>query len=113
VFLNVESLQTRQLIAKRLSPVLASYGASDLDVSVIRSGDRRITKAISLWAWAQMNDHGTARYGGMRYVSRLNSDWECWAVFDRVATDELERRSIQREMPELQEVAEALSLTVY
>ncbi|HKO74761.1 MAG TPA: hypothetical protein VJU01_05570, partial [Gaiellaceae bacterium] len=112
-FLDVESVRTRQALTKPLSSVLAIYGAADLDVSVIRGGDRRITRAVSLWAWVQVNDDGTPRFGGIRYLSRLNTAWECWGIFDRVPTVELERRSIQRAMPELQEVANLYSLTVY
>jgi hypothetical protein len=43
-----------------------------------------------------------ALYAEIRYLSRLNSEWECWAVFDHVAitadlpTDTRQRRRAER-----------------
>jgi hypothetical protein len=49
----------------------------------------------------------------VRYLSRLETAWECWAFFDRVPTQELERRSITHAMPELGQVARLWGLKVY
>jgi hypothetical protein len=112
-FLDVESIKTRAFLERRLAPILATFSASDLDVATIRSGDRRITRFISLWAWSQTDEEGLPLYGGIRYLSRLNSEWECWGLFDRLATEEIERRAITRNMRELKEVAKLWGLTVY
>jgi hypothetical protein len=112
-FLDVEALRTRETLAKVLSPSLSVLGVSDLDVAVIRGGDRRITRFVSLWAWSQTKNDGSERYAGLRYLSRLNTAWECWAFFDRTATEELERRAITREDPALQEVAADFDLRVF
>jgi RES domain len=112
-FLDVEELGTREVLNKELGAALATLGVTDLDVSVIRSGDRRITRLISLWAWSQTDDEGEYRFGGLCYLSRINTDWECWALFSRTATTELERRVIPRNTPELEHVADMYGITVF
>jgi hypothetical protein len=112
-FLDVEAPSTRRTLAVQLAAVLASYGALDLDVAAIRSGDRRVTRAISYWAWSRMNDDGDPVYAGIRYLSRLDTAWECWGIFDDVPLQELERRSITPSMSELQSVATSFGLQVF
>jgi hypothetical protein len=113
LFLDVESGATRAFLQHELSVVLSAFGIPELDVPAIRGADRRLTRAISLWAYNQLKDDGTPRYAGIRYLSRLDTQWECWALFDRVDTQETERRSITRSMSELLEVAEMWGLTVF
>ena len=52
-------------------------------------------------------------YAGIRYLSRLNSEWECWAVFDHVAIRELTRRPILANDAALKRIAKLYGLTVY
>jgi hypothetical protein len=49
----------------------------------------------------------------VRYVSRLDNDLECWAVFDDVPLEELEKRPITPAMPALSRIAERYGLTVH
>lgn len=77
VFVDVEAPETHQILRKELALGIASLGHEDLDVVTVRGGDRRVTQLISQWVYAQ------DRYAGIRYLSRLNSGWECWAVFYR------------------------------
>ncbi len=51
-------------------------------------------------------DGDEPRYAGIRYVSRLGSQWECWAVFEDDERDfeVIERLPINKDMSELQEV---------
>ena len=113
VFLDVESSATRAVLREELAPALVALGVDDLDVPTIRGGDRRVTRIVSFWAWSQRQDDGRPRYSGIRYVSRLSSDWECWAIFDRVSTRELERRQVTHEMAELKAVVDLWGLTVH
>lgn len=93
-FLDVESLDTREVLREELGQLLALLGHSDLDVAVVRGGDRRVTRAIGHWAYTQADEDGVPLYAGIRYLSRLNTDWECWAVFDDVPMVEIVRRPI-------------------
>ncbi len=54
------------------------------------------------------------RYAGIRYLSRVDTDWECWAVFnDHTALAEQERRPLERDMPPLERIAAKYTLRVY
>lgn len=113
VFLDVESAATRATLEIRLAAGLAALDVPDLDVAAIRGGDRRVTRLVSQWAWSQVDENGYPEFAGVRYLSRLNTDWECWAVFDRVPTRELERIAITRGMPALVGVEKLWNIRVF
>jgi hypothetical protein len=52
-------------------------------------------------------------FAGIRYLSRLDTEWECWAVFDDAGLVEVEREPITRQHPELLSIARAYKLTVH
>ncbi len=52
-------------------------------------------------------------YGGIRYLSRIDSDWELWAVFHDVPLEPIETRPIVREAEPLRKIAADFGLTVY
>lgn len=110
-FLDVESIETRETLRNELAPLLAYYGFSDLDVPTVRGGDRRITRWIGQWAYEQVNDDGSPRFAGIRYLSRLNTAWECWAVFDQVPMTEINRRPILPSDESFTRVAKQYGLT--
>lgn len=112
-FLDIESVQTREALLPDFEPLLRFYGYEDLDVPVVRGHDRRITRYMSQWTYEREDQAGQPLYDGIRYLSRLNSDWECWAVFDRVVIEELTRRPILRGDEALQRIASLYSLTIY
>ena len=112
-FLDVEATRTHQVLREELAPVLTHLGYDDLDVGLVRGPDRRVTRAIAHWAWSQADDEGNARFAGVRYLSRLNSAWECWAIFHDVPLEEFDRRPIAAELPAFQRVAKLFGLTVY
>lgn len=112
-FLDVESLATRQVLRKELGHLLAYYGYKDLDVATVRGGDRRITRWIGKWAFDQRDAAGARAFAGVRYLSRLSSKWECWAVFEGADIEELERKPILRIDTDLADVARLYGLTVF
>lgn len=112
-FVDVESHRTRQTLRSELADVLVYYGCTDLDVSTVRGGDRRVTRWISQWVYDQVDETGRPYFAGIRYLSRLETTWECWAVFDDVVMTELEQRSIHRTDPALRRVARMFELTVF
>jgi hypothetical protein len=109
-FLDVEALESREALRVELAPLLAHYGIPDLDVATVRGADRRITRWIGQWAYDARNDDGTPRFAGVRYLSRLSTDWECWAIFDDAPIVELNRRPVLRTDPSLQAVADIYGL---
>ena len=112
-FLDVEAATTRALLRRQLGELLAFYGYDDLDVPTIRGGDRRVTRWIGRWAHEQRDDQDRPLYAGVRYLSRLSSDWECWAVFEDLPLVEQERRPILRHDEALSHVAALYGLTVF
>lgn len=112
-FLDVEALSTRRELRTELATLLAFYGYEDLDVPTVRGGDRRITRWIAKWAFEQRDTDGLPFFAGIRYLSRLNTEWECWAVFRDVEIKELTREPIERENPALQAIARNFDLTVF
>lgn len=114
-FVDVESPRTHQYLRSTLALGLSSLGHDDLDVAVIRGPDRRVTRLVSGWAYQATLSDGdpTRRYAGVRYLSRLSNDWECWAVFDDTDLEVVENRPITLDMPELQAVAELFGLQVF
>jgi len=112
-FLDVEALGTRKRLQRLLGPVLALFEVEDLDVAAIRGPDRRVTRLIAEWAWRQVDERGERVFAGLRYLSRIETGWECWAVFDDVDIEELERHPILEITPELLTVAESYGLRVF
>jgi hypothetical protein len=112
-FLDVEALETREHLRQQLARILAFYGLTELDVATVRGADRRITRWIAKWAYEAWDEDGERIFAGIRYLSRLNTDWECWAVFHDVEVVEREREPIMRQDPALLSIARAFGLTVH
>jgi hypothetical protein len=109
-FLDIESVETREAMRDDFAELLAYYHYPDLDVALVRGRDRRVTRYIGQWVFERMNESGQPLYAGIRYLSRLNTDWECWAVFEDVEMEELERRPIRREDASYQRIAKLYGL---
>jgi hypothetical protein len=112
-FLDVEAAETRAVLRNEIGELLAYYGYSNLDVPTVRGADRRVTRWIGRWAYEQRDSDGRLRFAGIRYLSRLSSEWECWALFEDVALDEQERRPITRDDHALKRLADLYGLTVF
>lgn len=114
-FLDVESAPTVDHLRDELALGLASLGYDDLSDEMIHGRDRRVTRLISAWTYAQHDATGRARYGGIRYLSWLNAEWECWSIFGDVVdgVTVAETRPITLDMPELVEVAGKYGITVH
>jgi hypothetical protein len=112
-FLDVESARTHAHLRRELAVGISALGYDDLDVAMIRGRDRRVSRLIADWAFRQSNELGELVYSGIRYLSRVNSDWECWAVFHDIDLEEVETIPITLEMPELQKVANLFELAVF
>lgn len=112
-FLDVEAADTRTLLSQELAWLLSSLGLDDIDVAAIRSKDRRLTRWISQWAWHKHSEPHQQKFAGVRFLSRLDDDWECWAVFDDVLLEEQERTSILVTDEALQNVARKWGLDLF
>lgn len=68
---------------------------------------------IGKWAFEQRDGNGAPFFAGIRYLSRLDTNWECWAVFHDVEIREVSRQPIERGDAALEKVAEGYGLTVF
>lgn len=112
-FLDVEARNTREHLRRALARILAFYEIDDLDVATVRGADRRITRWIAKWAYEAGDDNGDRIFAGIRYLSRLDSHWECWAVFDETTILELGRETITQQHEDLRSIARSFDLTVH
>lgn len=114
-FLDVEHLETRVVLEHELASVMDRLGITEIDVAEIRGRDRRLTREIAAWAHRQTTDAGEPRFAGIRYLSRLSTDWECWGIFANPpqAVEQLEQSPIQATDAALLEVARTFGLRVF
>lgn len=114
-FLDVESPDTHQFLRNELALGLSAIGSTDLDVAAVRGPDRRVTGLISDWAYMAADESVEPLYAGIRYESRLNSGWECWALFDddELEIEVLETLPIDLELPALRRVGDLFELRVF
>jgi hypothetical protein len=112
-FVDVEASGTRAVLRKNLASVLSLLGLDDVDVPAIRSKDRRLTRIVSQWTWEEHEAPGAPPYAGIRFCSRLGSEWECWAVFEDVFPQECERRPILLGDEVLKRVADLYDLVLF
>ena len=81
-FVDLPAIDTMQHLRPVLAAVAERLGVPDIDLSSIAGPQRRLTQEIARYVYDQQDDKGQWRYAGIRYLSRLKAEWECWAVFD-------------------------------
>jgi hypothetical protein len=96
---------------------LVFLGVESLDVPEVRGRDRRVTRLIAEWAWNFEVVLPDESYGfpfsGIRYLSRIDSLWECWAVFEDVDLDVIDALPIVHNTEPMVNVARTFGLTVH
>lgn len=81
-FVDVEDSATHDVLTAVLAKELAGLKVERLDIPTVRGCDRRVTRVISDWIWRQADGKGNRVYAGIRYLSKIDDNWECWAAFD-------------------------------
>nr|WP_173287746.1 RES family NAD+ phosphorylase [Streptomyces sp. 44030] len=113
-FVDVEHSDTHEVLTQRMARIFAALGVARLDVSTVRGADRRVTRSIAQWIHDQEDDLGNRLYAGVRYLSKIDTDWECWAVFDDTGWEEAEApRPIQPDDVDLVRIRDRYRLSVY
>lgn len=80
-FVDVDDPQTLARLRIDLAPTVRHLGLEDLDLSAIMGSNRPLTQEVARFVHERTDTDGLALYSGIRYVSRLNLGWECWALF--------------------------------
>lgn len=110
---DLDAADTVQALRPVLAPVAGRLPLTDIDLSAITGPERELTQAAALYIYEQRDAQGQPLYAGMRYVSRLKREWECWAVFaDRVRYRPLRVDPIDAADPHLYEAARLLDLAI-
>ncbi len=75
-WLDLRSLDTREALRPAFASLLAHLGLPELDLSAVYGPHRTLTRGIARWAY----EWG---YAGLRYGSRYDEEFNCWAIFER------------------------------
>lgn len=90
-FIDLEASETLQTLnhVPRLMRLAARFGLDQIDrrVLVLRGEQMRLSQEIAYWAYQQVDERGNLGnrgnpVAGVRYISRVGGEWECWGIFD-------------------------------
>jgi hypothetical protein len=80
-FIDLGTAQSSQYLRGVLAQEAVDYGATDIDQSLLMESNRGFTRVVARHFYEQMNEDGSPKFAGIRYISRHDTSWECWAVF--------------------------------
>jgi RES domain len=87
-YVDIGDHDTMQYLRIELAPLAAEYKIGDVDLSALTSQQRPFTQYSARQIYTLTDGHGNSLCAGIRFVSRLDSKWECWALFDDRFTHE-------------------------
>lgn len=104
---DVTDAATLQTFRTVLTDEATRLELADVDLSTITSAERVYTQACARYVFEQS-------YDGVRYVSRLGSSWECWAMFDTsaVLVERSSPAAIEHDDPDLMTTAQLFGFTI-
>jgi hypothetical protein len=112
-FVDIAAGETIQHLRHVLAAVATALELPDFDLSSVTGPQRRLTQACARYVYDQTDEAGEPVYAGIRYVSRLNPAWTCWAIFhDRLQPTPAFPGTIFPDDPSLMEAARLLGLTI-
>jgi hypothetical protein len=80
-FVDICSPGTIETLRRELAAVALRLGLNDIDFSTVIGPMREFTQECSRYIYEQTDNLGDPVFAGIRYESRLNAEWECWAIF--------------------------------
>jgi hypothetical protein len=114
-FADIAAPESISHLRSHLAPLAVELGLSDFDASTILSpSPRAVTQACARHIYEYANDAGEPMFAGIRYPSRHNIRWTCWAIFgDRIHhSPQLPETSIDPADPDMMAAARELGLRV-
>lgn len=104
-FVDIEAAETHTYLTGHARSVLLSLAIPLLDVPTVRGSSRLLTRGLATWIYQAKNDAGEPLFGGVRYLSKLSNEYECWAIFDGTTVQLLSDQRITINDPDLVAVA--------
>lgn len=112
-FVDLGDARTLRALRPALAPIAVELGLPDIDLGAVTGPSRLFTQEAARFIHEQYDRAGRAQYAGIRYTSRLDRTWECWAVFDDRLRHQVTRvDAIGARDPGLLEAARVLGLRV-
>ncbi len=112
-FIDIDRAESMEWLRTQIQPFLTAIGKEDLDLADLKSKDRQVTRVIAAAVWNASNDEGELLFDGIRYQSRVDAKWSCWAVFDGTDVSISRQKAIELTDPDLQRIARLWDLRVF
>jgi hypothetical protein len=113
VFVDIGDARTLAVLRRVLAPTALRLAIPDIDLSAVTGPARQLTQEAARYLYEQRTSAGRPRFAGIRYTSRLDRSWECWAIFaDRMSHRVARVDPIEANDPGLLEAARILGLRV-
>ncbi len=117
-FADMEAPETLDILrrvphlAGKAQELIGTGKLADFDRSALY-GPHTLTQYIARYIFEQMDNNNRPMYTGIHYKSRLNANWECWAVFDNRIHREIGfPETILHDNPGLREVSIVFKLPI-
>lgn len=113
VVVDLAAPETVSCLREELAPLAVASGLDDVDLSTVTGPMPRFTQECARDIYERCDERGRPLFAGIRYLSRLNLAWECWAIFsDRMLHRSDMPQTNFPDNPELLEVAAPFNLSV-
>lgn len=113
-FADVTTAESFRELSEVVAPLLSRLGIPRIDLSSITGEQRLLTQECARYIYELDGEDGEPLFAGIRYISHLDGNWECWAIFDDRMRhhDEFSELSIFPDNPDLCEAARLLGLSI-
>lgn len=81
LFADLPAPETMRVLRKELAETAERLDLEDIDLSAVTGPHRCLTQEAARYVYDLTDDSGDPIYAGIRYLSRLNTSWELWAIF--------------------------------
>lgn len=113
-FADITTVSSFGHLRHALADVATELNFEDIDLSSLTSGQRQLTQQCARHIYELVGDNGVPLFAGIRFLSHLDAQWECWAIFnDRIShVEQSTEKTIYPDDTDLLRVAHFFDLTI-